>query len=375
MVSARVRGALAARGTPTRRVPGAESLLTRTVGGERIVPGDRLFGGGNAPQFRTAAGRVISAEEVQLPGQLQDVSAEALSSVRQFLDPTLQGEQVDLLEGIRRRSAGQGIFGGAVEGLQGDLTTRFLARNRAEAFNPAVAAVTERLGQLRSTVSPFVQQGGALTQLLGRGSSLGVASGDRGAFAEPLLRALGALGLGRAGALGVASASGRTLRSGQLGEDEVNIAAATSEFLSPSLTPEGLASLRRSRAALGGRGANRSQVLGGLERGLRGEQRGAAASFLTGELGSRLSEFESGAQFLQGQTLPLAFLAGQNDLGTARQILGIDTSQLGQAFQALLGRQGPTGGGTPGAGGGLLEKIRGRTSSVGALTAQRLGRF
>ena len=220
-----------------RRVRGEQSFsnLDAVLGLNRQITGNQ-----RVQDLGARAGQ----EDISLDQQGQD-------TLNQFFNPTLAAGQQQSIESLAKRASAQGLRGGAVSGQLGDLANRFIATNRANAFQGVQDIFRSRFAQIQEQTNPFLQQVGALGRNItdfseqeGIGHvtaqqgflASGGTTGEFTNFARPGLKALSALGLGGDALTAIARKQGVSF-SGRGLTGESGIGDAFLQFLQPGTGP------------------------------------------------------------------------------------------------------------------------------------------
>lgn len=222
-------------GTPSALIPG------RTRSGERVTIGGRQITG-NQSILRAGTQSRGAVDFSQLDfgfDRIQGASLEDISATDLFLS---QGQQKDL-RSIAKTASARGLRGGAVQGTLQTATDRFLAENRARGFANVTSRTANTLTQFGRATNPLQRQIELLNQQLDQGqltSILAAGTGNLREFANPLMEALVAFGQERALTAGLAMGREVNADISQFGlsGQEMQIARAVQQFLSPALTGE-----------------------------------------------------------------------------------------------------------------------------------------
>lgn len=297
----------------------------------------------------------------------------AQQSLSQFFNPQVSGQQQQQIEALAKRAGSQGLAGGAVRGQLGDLATRFVAGNRAQAFGDVQNIINTRVGDIQQQVNPFISQIGALSGA-GAQQALGASGGTTGdflGFARSGLQALSAVGLGADALAGIAGRQGVEFGSeGLTGAGDISQAfqqflnpgtQAFGQFLSqenPNLLPIG-----KTRGRFFGRNAEVASR--NAARGLNRIGAGQQLAGRVGQISQNLSQ-EALAFSAEGFAGISQLNAGGSSVGAASRLANADFSQfqgltgaLGFGTRTQAGRAGATSGTQFLAGNALFSQVFG----------------
>jgi len=313
--------------------------LNRRLGNVTARDGSRL----------RSAGEIAGQTDITL-------SEKDRSAVEQFFSPRVTEDQQARLASLAKKSAAQGLIGGAPSSQIEDFTTQFLASNRAQSFGRTRDVISARLGQVKEETSPFLQQiqtlRGLSSQpttnvvdpfftvptLSGVNRASGVTSEQFQDFADPALQALSAVGLGGDAIAGLAQRSGVIV-----GQGGTTGSADVGQFFSSFLAPEGLgaepavrAFQRAGTAGIAGGSSQRTRAFAGVIGQSRGLERLAAGQRLASRVGGVVSELNREATEFGTLGAAASTFAQTGDIGAARRLANIDFSE----FEGLTTRLG-----------------------------------